>query len=280
MKDENVTSQQGELAAMLRAWRDRAHPADLGLPTRSARRVPGIRREELAALANLSVDYIVRLEQGRSENPSPQVVAALGRALRLSRDELGHLYLLAGLLPPGRLSVSRHVSPGIQRMLTQLGGTPLAVYDATWTMLSRNQLWVGLQGEATSEPGQNLLRQTFLDGHRHTLQGEQQIARFRRALAADLRTAAGRYPQDREIQSLIGELLGASVDFATLWADGVVETFRTERKTVLSPLVGVMTLDCDVLTTTDDDLRIVIYTAAASSPESERLRDLALFAAT
>lgn len=265
---------------MLRSWRDRAHPEDLGLPVRSARRVPGIRREELAALANLSMDYIVRLEQGRSDSPSPQVVAALGRALRLSRHELDHLYLLAGLLPPGRLTVSRHISPGVQRMLAQLAATPLAVYDATWTMLFRNRSWVALLGEVTSGVGANLLRQTFLEGYRHTLQSDEEVSRFRRALVADLRTAVGRYPQDRETQSLISELLDASPDFAMIWADGIVEPFRTERKTILSPLLGKIALDCDVLTTTDDDLRIVIYTTEGSSPEAGRLRDLAHFATT
>ncbi|GAA1742395.1 helix-turn-helix transcriptional regulator [Microbacterium paludicola] len=271
---------RGELAATLRSWRDRVNPGDLGLPVRSERRVPGIRREELASLANLSVDYIVRLEQGRSESPSPQVVAALGRALRLSHHELEHLYLLAGLLPPGRLAVSRHISPGVQRMLAQLVNTPLAVYDASWTMLSRNRLWVALLGEERSYVGRNLLRQTFLQRDRHTMQDHQQYAQFQRALAADLRTAAGRYPQDREIRSLIAELLEGSTDFALLWAEGVVEPFRAERKAILSPLLGQITLDCDVLITSDDDLRIVIYTTDASSIEAERLCDLAQFAIT
>jgi len=116
---------------MIRAWRDRLSPRDVGLHAGSGRRAQGLRREELAALAGLSVDYVVRLEQGRATHPSGQVVSALGRALQLDDTERDHLHRLAGLLPPGAAEVPRHIPPSVQRLVTRLGETPVAVFSAS-----------------------------------------------------------------------------------------------------------------------------------------------------
>jgi transcriptional regulator with XRE-family HTH domain len=106
----------GELGKTLHSWRDRVTPAEVGLPAGDARRAPGLRREELAQLAGLSVDYVVRLEQGRSTAPSVQVLNALARALRLSDAERNHLFLLAGQAEPTPGQISVHIPPGVQRL--------------------------------------------------------------------------------------------------------------------------------------------------------------------
>src|SRR3954454_7832298 len=118
-----------ELGQALRRWRDRVPPDAAGLPSGGHRRAAGLRREELALLAGISVDYVTRLEQGRAANPSVQVVEALARALRLSGDEREHLFKVAGLVPPGQGTVPAYITPSVQRMLDRLTGTPVAVSD-------------------------------------------------------------------------------------------------------------------------------------------------------
>ena len=121
-----------EFAAVLRAWRDRLSPREAGLPPGTGRRAPGLRREELAALAGVSVEYLVRLEQGRARHPSPQLLGALARALRLTEDERDHLYRLGGVAVPSDGVVSQHITPGVQRMLDRLGDVPIGVHSAAW----------------------------------------------------------------------------------------------------------------------------------------------------
>src|ERR1700748_715447 len=119
-----MSTDETGLGATIRAWRDRLTPADAGLPAGRARRAAGLRREELADLAGVSVDYVVRLEQGRATTPSAQVVSALARALRLSRQERDHLYRLAGLQPPLDGMINDHIPPGTPRVPTPPGGDP------------------------------------------------------------------------------------------------------------------------------------------------------------
>lgn len=122
----------------VRRWRDRVSPEAAGLTAGGHRRAAGLRREELALLAGISVDYVTRLEQGRATNPSEQVVEALGRALRLSATEREHLFHVAGLVPPGQGTVPAYITPSVHRMLDRLTGTPVAVFDAAWTQLLAN----------------------------------------------------------------------------------------------------------------------------------------------
>ena len=265
------------LGSLLKALRDRTAPEDVGMPTGGRRRVPGLRREELAGLSNLSVDYIVQLEQGRAARPSGQVISSLARAMRLSVRERDQMFLAAGLLPPSSGTASQHISAGVQRIVTQLSGTPVAVYDATWTLLLRNAMWLALHGDQASRVGTNLIHDVFLsDGADHlTDPGERQ--RFKQALAADLRAAAGRYPNDGRLRTLVDEMSTADAEFRSMWDATTGHTFGTERKTIDHPLVGTLILDCDVLTSFDDDLRIVVYTAALTEPSA---RQLALLDAT
>ncbi|MGW3112271.1 helix-turn-helix transcriptional regulator [Streptomyces sp. NPDC001091] len=262
-----------ELGSAIHRWRDRLPPGEVGLPLGGRRRAPGLRREELAQLAGISVDYVTRLEQGRATNPSSQVVEALTRALRLSAAERDHLYRLAGLSPPAPKTVPSFIPPSVHRLLDRLGRTPVAVYDATWTLLTANPPYAALMGDATRWSGRQLngVWRHFAgpgSGVRHT---PESLAMFESALVADLRAAAGRYPDDRSLAGLIAELHAQSSRFAELWDRGTVGVHQAARKTVDHPVVGPLTLDCDILSVAGSDLRIMVYTAEPGTEDAERL---------
>ena len=273
----DMTDSHGDLGALLRSWRDRLSPVDVGLRVGNTRRAVGLRREELASLAGLSVDYVVRLEQGRARRPSEQVAASLARALQLTDDERDHLFVVAGLLPPSPTEVPTHIPPSVQRLVARLGEIPLAVFTASWDLLHWSPLWVALLGEPV-QPGTgrpNLLRAHFTG----TSMGEADsriISRsggadaFGASLVADLRRVHGRYPKDRSVNALIADLQ-ASARFCELWESGTVGEHQSESKTVKNDLVGEIELDCDVFNVAGTDLRIVAYTAAEGSAAAEKL---------
>ena len=275
------------LGSMLRLWRDRRHPTDLGLGSGPRRRAAGLRREELAELAGLSVDYVVRLEQGRATSPSPQVAAALARALQLSEDERDLLYRLAGLLPPDHGAIDRHLAPGLQRLLSRLGDVALAVYSADWTLISWTPLFAALLGDPAALPPaqRNLLRSRFLPtappqrtetsvrsiggvGIRHEPGG---LEEFDAAVVGDLRRTAAEHPHDPAIAALLCELRTGSPHFADLWSSGAVGTHAESRKTVEHPEAGDIAVDCDVLAVPGSGQHVVAYTAATGSVAAERL---------
>ncbi|WP_314242027.1 helix-turn-helix transcriptional regulator [Streptomyces kutzneri] len=266
-------SESRELGRALRGWRDRTAPAAVGLPASGVRRAAGLRREELAQLAGLSVDYIVRLEQGRATSPSPQVLSALARALRLSAAEREHLYLLAGQAAPGPGQLSAHIPPGVRRLLDQLDGAPLSVHDAAWNLTLWNPLWAAVFGDASAQRGRerNIVWRHFAGLPGRVSHTPEQEARFEAAVVADLRAATARYPTDAGLRSLIKDLRGNSTDFARLWDTQVVGVHETDTKAIHHPDVGTITLDCDVLMVPGSDLRIVAYTAAPGTDASDRL---------
>ncbi|MFJ8104861.1 helix-turn-helix transcriptional regulator [Streptomyces sp. NPDC096132] len=264
-----------EFGRTVRRWRDRVSPDAAGLPSGGHRRAPGLRREELAMLAGISVDYVTRLEQGRAANPSEQVVEALGRALRLSAAERAHLFHAAGLVPPGRGTVPAYIAPSVHRMLDRLTGTPVAVSDASWTLLLANPLHTALMGERHG-PERNGAWRIFLGGDGRVRHTEQSRRAMEAAVVGDLRAAAGKYPADRRLRELIAELRAGSERFAGLWDSGAVGHHEASRKTIDHPQVGTVTLDCDVLSVAGSDLRIMIYTAEPGSRDAERLELLAV----
>ena len=138
---------QDELGGCLRSWRGRVSPADVGLPAGNMRRVAGLRREEVAQLAGVSLDYLARLEQGRAANPSRSVLASLARALRLTDDERAHLFRLAGHAEPSAGVINRHIGPGVQRLLDRLADVPVIVIDASWQVVAQNPLASALVGD-------------------------------------------------------------------------------------------------------------------------------------
>jgi len=262
-----------EFGQAVRRWRDRASPEAAGLPAAGHRRAAGLRREELALLAGISVDYITRLEQGRATSPSAQVVEALARALRLAPDERAHLFRLAGLMPPGPETVPGYITPSVQRLLDRLTGTPVAVYDATWTLLVANPPYAALMGDPSGWRGheRNGVWRNLVGPASRVRQTPEERQALQQALVADLRTAAGRYPADQRLRALITDLRANSARFAELWDSGAVGRQQAARKTVDHPQVGPLTLDCDVLTVAGSGLHIMIYTAEPGTPDAERL---------
>jgi transcriptional regulator with XRE-family HTH domain len=282
---EGMTATPGAgLGAMIRTWRDRLPPSAVALPVGRARRAAGLRREELAELAGVSVDYVVRLEQGRATTPSAQVVNSLARALQLSTAERDHLYRLAHLAPPADGAISDHIPPGVRRVLTRLGDVAVAVFAADWQLIWWNRSWATLLGDPSSSPRQlrNFARDRFpVDaGSAHLAQWpvtEQDRDTTDAAVVSDLRRATGRFPHDQRLAELIRVLRAGNRRFAGLWAAGTVAAHREDHKAVEHPSVGSVAVDCDVLTDGDSELKIVIMTAAPGSADETKLQ-LALIA--
>ena len=225
-------------------------------------------------LAGVSVEYVVRLEQGRAKNPSRQILDALARALRLSSPEREHLLRLGGVTPAAAGQVPRHLPPSVHRLLERLDDVPVAVFDATWTLLSWNHLWAALLGEPPEARHQrNLVRRLFTSpaGSGRIVRTDEERQAFVASAAADLRAAAGRYPADSDLRDLVAELRETSDQFAALWEAHTVDTHVTSRKTIDHPEVGLITLDCDVLTVAGADLRVVVYTAQPGTAEADAL---------
>jgi transcriptional regulator with XRE-family HTH domain len=267
--------QAGEgIGSYIRAWRHRLQPVDAGLPAGPSRRTRGLRREELALLAGISVDYLVRLEQGRATNPSTQVLAAVSRALRLTTEERDYLYTVAGQAPPKRSAMTTHVPPSVQRLVDRLADLPVAVYDPAWTIITWNAAWAGLMGDPSAVSGRdrNLLWRTFTGKSTRVRKSDAEADEFEASAVADLRRAVGTYPDDASLRLLVDDLRQASPRFAKLWAERAVKSAGPNSKTIIHPEVGAITLDCDVLTVAGSDLRLVVYTAEPSSPDADRLR--------
>ncbi len=229
-------------------------------------------------LAGVSADYITRLEQGRATAPSGQVLGALARALRLSDDERRHLFRLAGQAVPAPGRITAHLTPSVQRLLDQLDGVPVGVNDAGWNLVAWNRMWAALLGDPSCSLGRdrNFLWRHFT-GHPSRIEREpEEEAAFEVSMVADVRSATARYPNDEALRRLIFDLRAASARFAELWDSGVVGTHEAARKTIRHPEVGLVTVDCDVLTVHGSDLRIVAYTAAPGSEAAERLKLLAV----
>lgn len=270
MGDSRVVN---DLAVVLRTWRDRVRPADVGLSAGADRRSPGLRREELAALSGISVDYLVRLEQGRARNPSPQVLASLARALRVNSSERDILFRAAGIAPPTAGIISTHVSPGVHRILDRLENTPVAVYTASWDFVQSNTTWDALfAGEVAREGREaNLVWRAFTSNNIPVIWADGEATAFQRDLVADLHTVASAYPRDPGLASLIADLRRQSTSFDTMWREWDVTRQPARPKRVRSATVGAVTLNCDILTTHDLDLRLVVYTAAPGSADAEKL---------
>ncbi|MEV5494386.1 helix-turn-helix transcriptional regulator [Nonomuraea fuscirosea] len=265
-----------ELADFLRARRARVTPAEVGLPGGGRRRTPGLRRQEVAQLAGMSIDYYIRLEQGRGPHPSRQVLGALARALLLTQDERTHLFHLAGQpLDPPR--IREDVPASLLHLITFLEEVPAYVVNARGDLRAWNPMADALMGGLSTLPPErlNVIRWVFLSPQITEHLSDEEKGRFARASVADLRVSAGRYPDDRALQALVAEMLALSPEFAELWAQHDVEIRREQRKQVVHPAVGVIDTICQVMPVPDrDDLRLVLYTTEPGSPSHRALREL------
>ncbi|GAB6903505.1 helix-turn-helix transcriptional regulator [Kineosporia succinea] len=263
-----------EFGAALRRRRDQVSPEAVGVPLGRRRRATGLRREELAQLAGISADYLTRLEQGRATTPSAQVVEALVRALRLPDPDRALMYELAGLTAPGPDVVPTRIPPSVRRLLDRFDQHPVVVYDATWTLVEANPAYDALMGDTTgwTGPERNAIWR-HLHGHRNrVVHTPDELATHVARLVADLRRTAARYPADRSLARLIGELRRGTTGFGDLWdSPAPPRPDPSRRKTIDHPAVGRITLDCDALLLALDDLRVSVYTAEPGTPDAERL---------
>jgi transcriptional regulator with XRE-family HTH domain len=277
-----------ELGDFLRSRRSRLSPEDAGVRAYGERRrVPGLRREELAQLAGVSVAYYTRLEQGLSKNASDGVLDALARTLRLDADETAHLDALAhppraaaraGTRPRPR---QERVRPSVRTMLAALGDLPAVLVGyrndvLAWNPMGHALLFGHLPFDAPGRPETrpNTFRLVFCDPHMRELYGDWK--RKAQDAVADLRLVSGKCPGDPQLTSLIGELSVNSQEFARLWAMHPVRQCRASVRSFRHPLVGALTLNSEAMELVQDTgQRVFIYTAEPDSPSEAGLRLLA-----
>lgn len=263
-----------ELAAFLKDRRARVQPQDVGLEAGPRRRTPGLRREEVARLAGMSVDYYIRLEQARGPHPSRQILGALARALRLTDDERDYVYNLAGERPSPPAGPPQDVPASILHLLHRMDDTPAYVLDAKYDVLAWNPLAAALiTNFGALAPGdRNAIRWLFgSDPDPASLEGTEYWG-FCQDSVADLRAASARYPSDPGVRGLVAEMRACSRVFRALWEEREVRTRGSNRKTIHNPLVGAVDLHCDVLHVPDRDQKVVLYTAAPGTPSYEALK--------
>lgn len=259
-----------ELARFLRDRREDLRPADVGLPASSRRRTPGLRREEVAQLASMSVDYYIRLEQARGPRPSPRILDAITGALRLTPAERSHLFRLAGANPAPPAGPVRGVRPYVANLLRRLPEAAAVVTDATYDVVAFNPLADTLLGNLRQEP--NLARRRFLGLSWYESSGSEE---FGRIAVARLRAAADRYPRYEPLASLLAQLRAHSSEFGEIWNTNPVCAPGHRTKTITHPQLGPLRLNCDVLAIPDDDQQVVFMTADPGSPTARALRQLA-----
>ncbi|GAA3285611.1 helix-turn-helix transcriptional regulator [Dactylosporangium vinaceum] len=254
------------LAEFIRRRRQAVGPREVGLPAGPRRRTPGLRREEVALLAGMSADYLMRLEQARSTQPSTQLLQALARGLRLDDDQRDHLYLLAGHRPPaGRLAGAR-VSPALLTLLGQLTASPAQVVSDLGDLLAQNALAETLFGAVCSpaphdhELDHNIVWRWFHDPRLRAAFPDDEHGYLSRLHVADLRAAVTRRGADTVAAALVRRLCAGSAEFAGLWARHEVAVRRRSRLRVRHPVAGLLEFDAETLLTPSEDQRLVLFT--------------------
>ncbi|MEU8523344.1 helix-turn-helix transcriptional regulator [Streptomyces sp. NBC_01216] len=268
-----------ELAAFLRSRRDRIRPGDVGLPTGPRRRVPGLRREEVAQLAGLSADYYTELERGRGAQPSSQVVAALVRALRLNRDERDHVFRLAGRpLPPSAHGPAGLVQVALLSLLDRLTTTPAQVITDLHETLVQNEPAAALVGRQPTVrgPEASFVHRWFTDPAARALYPPDEHPYHSRVFVADLQAVAGRRGHDAEVAGMVTVLRRRSQEFATLWDTRDIALRRNDRKRIVHPVLGVIELDCHSMFSEDGRQRLLWFTAPPGSEGAAQLELLSV----
>ncbi|MET9294011.1 helix-turn-helix transcriptional regulator [Streptomyces sp. NPDC003077] len=268
-----------DLREFLRARRARLQPQDVGLPAPGGlRRVVGLRREEVAELSDISIDYYTRMEQGRVRNASPEVLDALAKALRLDEEETRHLHRIARpratrARTTGRPARPQEVRPMLATLLESLEGLPSLVMGRRMDVLAWNRAAAALLGDfdAMEPEARNLARITFLGENSRSLYADW--CECARENVAYLRMEAGRHPDDPRLASLVGELAMKSEDFRHWWAEHPVRDKTSGIKRFHHPVVGSLELPYDTLRPADDpDQALITYAPAPGSPSEDALR--------
>ncbi|MCM3502466.1 helix-turn-helix transcriptional regulator [Microbacterium sp. P26] len=265
------------MGEFLRARREALRPEDLGLRPGARRRTAGLRREEVAQAAAMSTDYYTRLEQARGPQPSPQMLSALARALRLSVDERDYLYRLAGHAVPDRLGRADHVAPSLQRVFARLSDTPALVISHLGETLLQNELAAALLGDHVGARGWERF-----EAWRWFVRPETERARYpsddrdrqSRAIVAGLRAAVGVLGPVSTAGELAAELEGRSAEFAELWQRQEVAQRFADHKVLIHPELGEIEVDCQVLFTEDRAQALLVLTPEPRSAAEEKIRVL------
>jgi transcriptional regulator with XRE-family HTH domain len=263
-----------ELARCLRSWRERVSPVDVGLPSGGQRRVSGLRREEVAQLAGVSMDYLTRLEQGRATSPSASVLASLTRALRLSDLERDHLFQLAGQPLPGPGTIDTHIPASVLRLMDRLSDVPALLTTAAREVIAANPLATALFPEAAtrgSRRERTLAWRAFTGLPTTRVVSQEERVEDELILTAELQGALAKYPSDSYLVTLISDLRALSPRFEELWNDHRLTCGHTKEKRFSHPEVGELTLDCDDLRIRGTDLDLVVFTPAPGSASAQAL---------
>jgi transcriptional regulator with XRE-family HTH domain len=270
-----------ELAEFLRRRREALRPEDVGLVAGSRRRVTGMRREEVAGLTGMSVNYYTRLEQGRGPQPSTSMLAAIARAMRLSSDERDYLYRLAGHAAPDRALNSAHVAPGLLRLLDRLDDTPALILSALLETLVANDMAIALFGDHTARTGLDRydVYRWFTDAAARSVYPAADHDRQSRAVVANLRVAYGQMGPKSRAAEIVRALQARSPEFASLWDRHEVSRRFEDHKTLIHPQIGSLELDCQALFTEDGAQTLLTLTAAPRSRAREQLDLLAVVGA-
>ena len=270
---------RAQLADFLRSRREALQPEDVGLTKGPRRRRAGLRREEVAALSDMSVDYYSRLEQSRGPQPSEQMLAAIARGLRLTIAERDHLFHLAGHQPPKRTALSgEHVSPGLMRILDRLADTPAQVMTAMGETLVQTPAARALFGDETRFTGhaRSVVYRWFTVPGTRDVYPQSDHEKLSRAFAADARGFAAQQGPGSRAQQVVDALLRESPEFATIWADHEINTVHELEKQVQHPEIGVMTVQCQFLVDPTQGQTLLVLTATPGTESHDKLQLLAV----
>ncbi|WBQ06086.1 helix-turn-helix transcriptional regulator [Kribbella sp. CA-293567] len=272
-----------DLSDFLRKRREALQPEDLGLPRGRRRRTPGLRREEVAALAVMSTDYYSRLEGGRGPQPSTELLAAIARALRLTLDERDHLYLLAGHGVPPRSGGNDHVNPGLLRIMDRLVDTPAQVMNRLGETLLQTAVDVAFEGELTNFEGlerSGVYRWFLTEGERDRYADDEVRANHSRVLVSGLRSVYATDGDKSRAGTIVRALLDGSAEFRRLWDAHEVGIRHLGTKRFVHPVVGNLEFHCQLLDDQQQQQTLLVFTATPGSESAEKLALLAVLGQT
>ncbi|MEV4345171.1 helix-turn-helix transcriptional regulator [Actinoplanes sp. NPDC049596] len=263
------------LAAFLRRRREALQPEDVGLPRgHQRRRTGGLRREEVAAVCHISVDYYSRLERERGPYPSERMIGSIAQGLHLSLDERDHLFRLAGHNPPTRGSTSEHISPGLLRIFDRLTDSPAEIATELGETLRQTPLAVALTGDLTryTGPARSVAYRWFTDPATRALYHPDDHDRLGRVFASGARQMATLRGPGSRAARLADRLLAESAEFAALWAEHEIGLELDDGKRFIHPELGLIELACQHLVDPVQSHYLLVYTAVPGSESYEKLQ--------
>ncbi|MGP4014599.1 helix-turn-helix transcriptional regulator [Saccharopolyspora sp. 5N708] len=271
---------RARLADFLRSRREALQPEDVGLPRGGRRRTAGLRREEVAVLSDMSIDYYIRLEQRRGPHPSEQMLAALARGLRLSLEERDHLFRLAGYANPLRAARTEHINPGMMRIFDGLEGAAAQVVTYLGETLRQTRLSVALLGDETAYTGfaRSLHYRWFTDPAARSIYPEEDHPSYTRLIVANLHRMYTHDGKESRAAGIVDALLTKSPEFAAIWREHPVTDAYCPPKRIQHPRLGLLELHCQTLIDPDQSQLLVVYTASPGSESHEKLQLLSVVA--